>query len=237
MQEDKLLEVIELVNRYYHQNNISINVKIHFVDNINTSWIKFTQNEAVIKQYQRGNFTNYNGLCMPYERGVYHILISNKYDDYKCTALHEATHAADYDRFRINFNGGDESIENNNCYWAMCLYSEFHARRVGHFYKLQTTPDLTIEKEAYELTNIYNEINDLLLQFKNGDNLDNKFDYELMQYLGRIYAYGFEDLSQLHSFDKNIILVYQSLVALVHEWSAFLFENLIDNLSLLHRSI
>lgn len=234
MFEEKLFSATKLVKGYYQHNNISVNAEIHFVDDIDTAWINFTQNESVIEQYQRNNFTEYHGLCMPCEHGVYHILIRNDYDDYRCTALHEATHAADFDRFRIEFNDGNDNIQFNDCYWAMCLYSEFHARSIGHSYKLGEMQDeFCLEDVAHELTYIYQGICDLLLQFKKGEISTEKFNYELMQYLGRIYSYGIRDLSILPLWNKIVVGIYKILVELDSKWSALLFTKLETKLACL----
>lgn len=232
MLEDKLTEAKKLVTEYYQHNGISTNIEIHFVDDIDTSWMNFAQNETVIQQYQRNSFTEYHGLCMPREHGIYHILIRNDYDDYRCTVLHEATHAADFDRFRIEYNDGNDDIEKNDYYWEMYYYSEFHARCIGHLYKLvETQNEFGLENIAYEPKYIHKGICELLLQFKKGEISTEKFNYELMQYLGKIYSYGIKDLSVLSQYNKKINELYGILVDLDSKWSTVLFAKLFATLS------
>ena len=123
---DKETRANELATFYIektdHQN---ISIQIHFVDSINDSWILFTSDDNVIRQYLEQDFTNYNGLTMPYDGQTYHLLIRNGYDDYECTVIHECTHAFDYEHFRISFNNGDLHIENNNSYWGMAHTASF----------------------------------------------------------------------------------------------------------------
>ena len=132
---DKETRANELATFYIektdHQN---ISIQIHFVDNINDSWILFTSDDNVIRQYLNQDFSEYNGLTMPYDGETYHLLIRNDYQDYECTVIHECTHAFDYEWFRLSFNNGDLHIENHKNYWSMALYSEFHARSIAHRY-------------------------------------------------------------------------------------------------------
>lgn len=72
-----------IITEYINKSGIKIPVEIHFVDNINDSWILYTKNIKVINQYSNGNFSKDNGLLMPFDGvcdsfAVNHIYISYK---------------------------------------------------------------------------------------------------------------------------------------------------------------
>lgn len=89
---DKEIRANELATFYIKKtNHQDVPIQIHFVDNINDSWILFASDDNVIRQYLNQDFSGYNGLTMPYDGQTYHLLIRNDYDDYECTVIHECT--------------------------------------------------------------------------------------------------------------------------------------------------
>ncbi len=207
----------------------NIPIQIHFVDNINDSWILFTTDDNVIRQFLNQDFSEYNGLTMPYDGKTYHLLIRNDYDDYECTVIHECTHAFDYEHFRIAFNNGDLYIENNNSYWGMALYSEFHARSIAHrYYIIQNVGNQTdfIKKE---FSAIIERVFVLKSSLLNDEIAYQNFSYELMQYLGRLGSYGI-DYNVIGGFHEELLALYNALILLDSEWST-------ENFSLLLKAI
>ena len=160
---EKEIRANELATFYIEKtNHQNVPIKIHFVDNIDKEWINFTSDENVIRQYRNQDFSRLNGLKMPYDGQIYHLLINKNYKDYECTVIHECTHAFDYDRFRVEFNNGDINIEYHKDYNAMALYSEFHARAMAHNYYLNhNIIDNQVQFVKNEILATYNKIFEL----------------------------------------------------------------------------
>lgn len=217
----------KIITEYVHENNVSVPVQIHFVDNINDSWILYTHNKNVIKQFLREDFSENNGLMLPFNGIGYHILIRNDYPDYECTIIHECTHVIDYDNFRVLFNKGKNDIELHRFYWCMALYSEFHARAMGHFHYINNIK-IDCDKEKLKIK----EVNDIYLDIINIENqirttkngyIIQKLNYKLMQDLGRYYSYEISELVPEY-FSENIIKLYSCLIRLKNNWDDCTFE-------------
>ncbi len=227
---DKETRANELATFYIEKtNHQNLPVQIHFVDNINNSWILFTSDDNVIRQYLNQDFSAYNGLTMPYDGQTYHLLIRNGYDDYECTVIHECTHAFDYEHFRISFNNGDLHIENNNSYWGMALYSEFHARSIAHRYYISQNVENQADFIKKEFSAIIERVFALKSSLLNDEIAYQNFSYELMQYLGRLGSYGI-DYNVIDGFHKELLALYNALILLDSEWST-------ENFSLLLKAI
>lgn len=211
-----------IITEYIRKNGVIAPIEFHFVDNINDSWILFTHNNKVIRKYLLKDFSKENGLMLPFDGDMYHVLIRNDYIDYKCTIIHESTHVIDYDRFRILYNGGDTNIEFHKFYGSMCLYSEFHARKMAHIYYVQNLSDADVPQiMLQELLNIVPIIKDLENDIKTNKCTNIIQDprlYELMQHLGRIYTSKL-DIAPLDDFSNEIKALYASLVALDENWT------------------
>ena len=209
---DKEIRVNELATFYIEKtNHQDVPIQIHFVDNINDSWILFASDDNVIRQYLNQDFSGYNGLTMPYDGQTYHLLIRNDYDDYECTVIHECTHAFDYEWFRLSFNNGDLHIENHKNYWSMTLYSEFHARSIAHQYFIGQN---IIENQADLIKQEFSAIMESIIALKtslaNDEISYQNFSYELMQYIGRLDSYGI-DYNNIEGFPKNLLSLYNVL--------------------------
>ncbi len=227
---DKEIRANELATFYIKKtNHQDVPIQIHFVDNINDSWILFASDDNVIRQYLNQDFSGYNGLTMPYDGQTYHLLIRNDYDDYECTVIHECTHAFDYEYFRISFNNGDLHIENNNSYWGMALYSEFHARSIAHGYYISQNIESQADFVKKEFPAIIEGVFALKSSLLNNEIVYQIFSYELMQYLGRLGSYGI-DYNVIDGFPKELLALYNSLILLDSEWST-------ENFSLLLKAI
>ena len=227
---DKEIRANELATFYIEKtNHQDVPIQIHFVDNINDSWILFASDDNVIRQYLNQDFSEYNGLTMPYDGQTYHLLIRNDYDDYECTVIHECTHAFDYEHFRIAFNNGDLHIENNNSYWGMALYSEFHARSIAHRYYISQNVGNQTDFIKKEFLAIIERVFVLKSSLLNDGIAYENFSYELMQYLGRLGSYGI-DYNVIGGFHEELLALYNALILLDSEWST-------ENFSLLLKAI
>lgn len=217
----------KIIYDYVFKNGVESKVEVHFVNNIDNSWLLYTTDKKVIGEYIMRDLSNYNGLVMPFDGNKYHILIRNDYIDYKCTIIHECTHVIDYDRFRIHYNGGNKNIEFHKFYGSMCLYSEFHARKMEHAYYVQNLSDVNVPQILFqELLNIVPIIKDLEYDIKSNKCTSIIKDlrlYNLMQYLGRIYTAKL-DISPLDDFSNNIKTLYVNLVALDENWNDNSFQ-------------
>lgn len=237
MLTDKEVFANWIITEYIHKSGVIAPIEFHFVDNINDSWILYTHNNKVIREYLLQDFSQQNGLMLPFEGDIYHVLIRKDHIDYKCTIIHESTHIIDYDRFRILYNGGDIDIEFHKFYESMCLYSEFHARKMAHAYYVQNLSDADVPQiMLQELLNIVPIIKDLENDIK-----ANKFTniiqdqhlYDLMQYLGRIYTTKL-DIEPLDDFSNNIKTLYANLVALDENWDDSTFQSVEKSLRKLY---
>ena len=227
---DKETHANELATFYIEKtNHQNLPIQIHFVDNINDSWILFTSDDNVIRHYLNQDFSAYNGLTMPYDGQTYHLLIRNDYEDYECTVIHECTHAFDYEHFRISFNNGDLYIENNNSYWGMALYSEFHARSIAHRYYISQNVENQSDFIKKEFSAIIERVFALKISLLNDEIAYQNFSYELMQYLGRLGSYGI-DYNVIGGFHEELLALYNALILLDSEWST-------ENFSLLLKAI
>lgn len=218
---------LQVVSEYINKNGVNVPVEVHFVDSINDCWIHYTNNPKVIFAYTKQDFSNYNGLMLPFDGSKYHILIRNDYADYECTIIHESTHVIDYEKFRLLFNNGNLDIETNIHYWSMSLYSEFHARKSAHKYYIEyLLPDADkIEVIFREMFLIVSEVREIENQIRVAADSDiiRGLLYELMQHLGRIYAIKL-DISQLDDYSDNIKNLYSSLIGLDENWNDEAFE-------------
>lgn len=226
-----------IISEYIRKSGVIAPIEFHFVDNINDSWIFYTHSRKVKREYILQDFSQQNGLTLPFEGDTYHILIRNDYIDYKCTIIHESTHIIDYDRFRLLYNSGDTDIELHKFYGSMCLYSEFHARKMAHAYYVQNLFNVDVSQiMLQELLNIVPIIKDLEKDIKTNkcNNIIKDLRlYDLMQYLGRIYTIKL-DIAPLDDFSDNIKMLYASLVALDKNWNDNTFQAVEDALRKLY---
>lgn len=227
MLTDKEIFANWIKTEYIHKSGVIAPIEFHFVDNINDSWIFYAHNNKVIREYCLQDFSQQNGLMLPFEGNVYHVLIRNDYIDYKCTIIHESTHIIDYDRFRILYNGGDTDIISHKFYGSMCLYSEFHARKMAHAYYIQNLSSVDVPQiMLQELLNMVPIIKDLENDIKTNKCTNIIQDlrlYKLMQHLGRIYTAKL-DIAPLDDFSNNIKALYANLVALDENWNDSAFQ-------------
>lgn len=226
MDIDKQQFAAMLVARYAYAEGVKIPIEIHFVDNINTTWINYAYCDKVKTQFSTKNFSGFNGMVMPFDGAVYHILVKDCHQEYITTIIHECTHVCDYDRFRLAFYDGNIDIENSPYYWAMALYSEFNARAKAHKNYMQF--GIPYEKDrvaAIEEENkaIIAEINQLEMArtVKGVENID----YKLMQYLGRLYANEFDMESA--KVGEDVKAIYDCLLRLTYDWTIELFIELL----------
>lgn len=216
-----------IITEYIHKSGVIAPIEFHFVDNINDSWLLYANSDMVIREYLLKDFSRENGLMLPFEGDTYHVLIRSDYTDYKCTIIHESTHIIDYDRFRMLYNGGNTNIELHKFYGSMCLYSEFHARKMAHTYYVQNLSDADVPQILFqELLNIVTLIKDLENDIKTNpitNIIQDQRLYDLMQYLGRIYTTKL-DIAPLDDFSDNIKTLYAKLVALDENWNDSTFQ-------------
>ena len=216
--EEKEEFALKIKSEYINQNNVSTPVEFHFVNNINDRWIFYTNDLNVIYQFVNRDFSNENGLLMPFNGSCYHILIRNDYKDYQCTIIHESTHVIDYDNFRKQFNNGNKNIEFHPYYCCMALYSEFHARKVAHKYYFQNFSSNDILQEMINIVSHIKELENQMSTDKVTNIIQDLRLYELMQHLGRIYSFNI-DISPLDDFSDNIKYLYACLIALDKNWN------------------
>lgn len=220
---------LEIIPEYINKMGVTVPVQFHFVDDINISCFLYARDKEVVRDCALKDFSKHNGLVMPFDGDTYHILIKKNYPQIRCTIIHESTHVIDYDDFRKSYNNGDIKIEFHPFYFSMALYSEFHARKMGHSYHLNnemSNCDKDKEKQT-EICNIYQNITNLEIQIR-----QNQFGHpktelydELMQQLGRYYAYDIVKLAPEY-FSENIRTLYDCLISLDSEWNNINFEAL-----------
>ncbi len=227
MLENKERFVDWVITNYIRKSGVVAPIEFHFVDNINDSWIFYTHSNKIKREYNLHDFSQENGLMLPFEGEIYHVLIRNDYIDCKCTIIHESTHIIDYDRFRLLYNSGNTDIEFHKFYGSMCLYSEFHARKMAHAYYFQNLSNVDVPQTMFrELLNIVPIIKELEKDIKTNKCTSIVKDlrlYNLMQYLGRIYTANL-DIAPLDDFSNNIKTLYASLVALDENWNDSTFQ-------------
>ena len=218
---------LNVISEYIAQNGVKVPVEFHFVDNINDSWILYAHDPKIRRSYLLQDFSDKNGLMLPFEGAKYHVLIRNDYSDYECTIIHESTHIIDYDRFRVLFNNGNIDIEFHQFYECMCLYSEFHARRMAHEHYFQNLSNTNIVQTIWqELLNIIPSVNELEKEIRHHEDFNTaptSLLYDLMQYLGRIFTCKL-DISQIDDFSDNIKNLYASLGTLDENWNNTTFQ-------------
>ena len=142
MLTDKEVFANWIITEYIHKSGVIAPIEFHFVDNINDSWILYTHNNKVIREYLLQDFSQQNGLMLPFEGDIYQVLIRKDYIDYKCNIIHESTHIIDYDRFLILYNGGDIDID----FMRVCAYivnfmlAKWRMHIMSKIYPMQMSP-------------------------------------------------------------------------------------------------
>ena len=219
-------KVIETYNNKY---NVNVPIEIHFVDSIETSWRQYAKRDKVLRDFENGDYTDMNGICMPFDGEKYHIHILNSHDEFPTTVLHEYTHAVDYERFRVEYNDGRIDIENNMFYKTFYVYSEFHAySNAHHLYLLTIDENKRYEVYLQEIDAIIEGICELIDQSIAMRDID--FYYKLMRFLGKLNALQIMGFDISKAFDADLNKLFIALSELLTHWT-------VDNLIRLRKII
>lgn len=112
-------------------------------------------------------------------------------------------------------------------YESMCLYSEFHARKMAHLYYIRNllNTDITqaMIQETFDIITLIKELENDIKTNPVTNIIKDKRLYDLMQYLGRIYSIEL-DIAPFDDFSDNIKTLYAKLVALDKNWNDSTFQ-------------
>ena len=199
----------EVIKVYSEVIGLEAAVEFHFVDDIESAWWDYID-EPIFE-----DLSKYDGYCVADKGNFYHLFIRNDCLDLGATILHEYVHAVDFERFRIEFNNGD-NVKLHKQYPSLSIFTEFNA----YMYSFAVSIYIKEENWSEHFVEQKLKIIERLKQLENDITTDYKpYFYELVRLLAEIRVW------QMRGFDVGDILenefapLYKVLVKLTECWS------------------